>query len=57
VLCVYHGPQVGGPKTIIDDLKAMGIQVITTAINHTMDHYSQSQLPPAVEQARRALDG
>src|SRR6266436_7281347 len=33
----YHGPQVGGPKTIIDDLKAMGIRVMTTANNHTMD--------------------
>ena len=27
----------GGPKTIIDDLKAMGIRVMTTANNHTMD--------------------
>ena len=33
----YHGPQAGGPKTIIDDLKAMGIRVMTTANNHTMD--------------------
>jgi poly-gamma-glutamate capsule biosynthesis protein CapA/YwtB (metallophosphatase superfamily) len=33
----YHGPSVGGPKTIIDDLKAMGIRVMTTANNHTMD--------------------
>ena len=33
----YHGPAAGGPKTIIDDLKAMGIRVMTTANNHTMD--------------------
>jgi poly-gamma-glutamate capsule biosynthesis protein CapA/YwtB (metallophosphatase superfamily) len=33
----YHGPLVGGPKTIIDDLKTMGIRVMTTANNHTMD--------------------
>jgi poly-gamma-glutamate capsule biosynthesis protein CapA/YwtB (metallophosphatase superfamily) len=33
----YHGPLTGGPKTIIDDLKAMGIRVMTTANNHTMD--------------------
>jgi poly-gamma-glutamate capsule biosynthesis protein CapA/YwtB (metallophosphatase superfamily) len=33
----YHGPPAGGPKTIIDDLKAMGIRVMTTANNHTMD--------------------
>ena len=33
----YHGPQAGGPKTIIGDLKAMGIRVMTTANNHTMD--------------------
>jgi poly-gamma-glutamate synthesis protein (capsule biosynthesis protein) len=33
----YHGPPAGGPKSIIDDLKAMGIRVMTTANNHTMD--------------------
>jgi poly-gamma-glutamate capsule biosynthesis protein CapA/YwtB (metallophosphatase superfamily) len=33
----YHGPQVGAAKTILDDLKAMGIRVMTTANNHTMD--------------------
>lgn len=33
----YHGPEAGGPTTIIDDLKAMGIRVMTTANNHTMD--------------------
>src|SRR5258708_28261192 len=33
----YQGPQAGGPKTIIGDLKAMGIRVMTTANNHTMD--------------------
>src|SRR5260370_516188 len=37
----YHGPQLGGPKTIIDDLKAMGIRVMTTANNHTMDGGSE----------------
>ena len=33
----YHGPAAGGPKSIIDDVKAMGIRVMTTANNHTMD--------------------
>ena len=33
----YHGPPAGGPKSIIDDVKAMGIRVMTTANNHTMD--------------------
>jgi poly-gamma-glutamate capsule biosynthesis protein CapA/YwtB (metallophosphatase superfamily) len=37
----YHGPQAGGPKTIIDDLKMMGIRVMTTANNHTMDGGSE----------------
>jgi poly-gamma-glutamate capsule biosynthesis protein CapA/YwtB (metallophosphatase superfamily) len=37
----YHGLQVGGPKTIIDDLKSMGIRVMTTANNHTMDGGSE----------------
>jgi poly-gamma-glutamate capsule biosynthesis protein CapA/YwtB (metallophosphatase superfamily) len=37
----YHGPPAGGPKTIIDDLKAMGIRVMTTANNHTMDAGSE----------------
>jgi hypothetical protein len=37
----YHGPPTGGPKTIIDDLKAMGIKVMTTANNHTMDGGSE----------------
>ena len=27
----YHSPAAGGPKTIVDDLKAMGIRVMTTA--------------------------
>ena len=33
----YHGPQTGGPRAVVDDLKAMGIRVMTTANNHTMD--------------------
>jgi len=37
----YHGPPAGGPKTIIDDLKAMGIRVMTTSNNHTMDGGSE----------------
>jgi poly-gamma-glutamate capsule biosynthesis protein CapA/YwtB (metallophosphatase superfamily) len=37
----YHGPRAGGPKTIIDDLKAMGIRVMTTSNNHTMDGGSE----------------
>jgi poly-gamma-glutamate synthesis protein (capsule biosynthesis protein) len=37
----YHGPEAGGPKTIIDDLKSMGIRVMTTANNHTMDGGSE----------------
>jgi poly-gamma-glutamate capsule biosynthesis protein CapA/YwtB (metallophosphatase superfamily) len=37
----YHGPKTGGPKTIIDDLKTMGIRVMTTSNNHTMDGGSE----------------
>jgi poly-gamma-glutamate synthesis protein (capsule biosynthesis protein) len=37
----YHGPPAGGPKSIIDDLKAMGIRVMTTSNNHTMDGGSE----------------
>jgi poly-gamma-glutamate capsule biosynthesis protein CapA/YwtB (metallophosphatase superfamily) len=37
----YHGPPAGGPRTIIDDLKAMRITVMTTANNHTMDGGSE----------------
>ena len=33
----YHGPRTGGPKSIIDDLKLMGIRVMTTANNHSYD--------------------
>ena len=33
----YRGPNAGGPRSIVDDLKAMGIRVMTTANNHTMD--------------------
>ena len=33
----YRGPNVGGPRAVVDDLKAMGIRVMTTANNHTMD--------------------
>ena len=42
----YHGPGpvVGGSKTIIDDLKAMGIRVMTTANNHTMDGGNEGML-------------
>ena len=31
----YHGPNAGGPRAVVDDLKAMGIRVMTTANNHT----------------------
>jgi poly-gamma-glutamate synthesis protein (capsule biosynthesis protein) len=37
----YHGPQAGGPKTIVEDLKALEIRVMTTANNHTMDGGSE----------------
>src|SRR5580704_13449080 len=37
----YHGSPAGGPKSIIDDLKAMGIRVMTTSNNHTMDGGSE----------------
>lgn len=33
----YHGPHVGGPKTIVNDLKSMCIRVMTTSNNHSMD--------------------
>ena len=49
----YHGPQVGGPKTIIDDLKAMGIRVMTTANNHTMDGGNEGMFRPTGCSMRR----
>jgi poly-gamma-glutamate capsule biosynthesis protein CapA/YwtB (metallophosphatase superfamily) len=33
----YHGPQAGAPRAAIDDIKSMGIRVMTTSNNHTMD--------------------
>jgi hypothetical protein len=32
----YHGPPAGGPKTIIDDLKAMAVRVMTASNRWTV---------------------
>jgi len=33
----FHGPLSGGPKSVVDELKRMGVRIMTTANNHTMD--------------------
>ena len=33
----FRGPIVGGPKSVVDELKIMGVRIMTTANNHTMD--------------------
>jgi poly-gamma-glutamate capsule biosynthesis protein CapA/YwtB (metallophosphatase superfamily) len=34
---IFHGTRSGNPKSIVDELKRMGIRIVTTANNHTMD--------------------
>src|SRR5215469_16525048 len=34
---IFHGTRSGAPKSVIDDLKRMGVRIMTTANNHTMD--------------------
>ena len=33
----FRGPLAGGPKSVVDELKNMGVRIMTTANNHTMD--------------------
>jgi poly-gamma-glutamate capsule biosynthesis protein CapA/YwtB (metallophosphatase superfamily) len=33
----FRGPLAGGPKSVVDELKIMGVRIMTTANNHTMD--------------------
>ena len=33
----FRGPLTGGPKSVVDELKIMGVRIMTTANNHTMD--------------------
>jgi poly-gamma-glutamate capsule biosynthesis protein CapA/YwtB (metallophosphatase superfamily) len=33
----FRGPLAGGPKSVVDELKIMGVRISTTANNHTMD--------------------
>lgn len=33
----FRGPIAGGPKSVVDELKIMGVRIMTTANNHTMD--------------------
>src|SRR5262245_37439005 len=33
----FRGPLSGGPKSVVDELKRMGVRIMTTANNHTMD--------------------
>jgi capsule synthesis protein PGA_cap len=34
---IFHGTRSGNPKSIVDELKRMGVRIVTTANNHTMD--------------------
>jgi poly-gamma-glutamate synthesis protein (capsule biosynthesis protein) len=34
---IFHGTRSGAPKSVVDDLKRMGVRIMTTANNHTMD--------------------
>lgn len=33
----FSGPLAGGPRSVVDELKRMGIRIMTTANNHTLD--------------------
>jgi poly-gamma-glutamate capsule biosynthesis protein CapA/YwtB (metallophosphatase superfamily) len=33
----FRGPLGGGPESVVDELKIMGVRIMTTANNHTMD--------------------
>src|SRR5438309_281063 len=33
----FRGPLAGGPKSVVNELKRMGIRIMTTANNHTLD--------------------
>ena len=33
----FRGPLAGGPKSVVNDLKRMGVRIMTDANNHTLD--------------------
>src|SRR6266850_5055977 len=33
----FRGRVAGGPRSVVDELKIMGVRIMTTANNHTMD--------------------
>src|SRR5881296_1731477 len=33
----FHGPLAGGPKSVVNELKRMGVRIMTDANNHTLD--------------------
>src|SRR5215831_15081905 len=33
----FRGPLAGGPKSVVNELKRMGVRIMTTANNHTLD--------------------
>jgi hypothetical protein len=33
----FRGPLAGGPKSVVDELKRMGVRIMTDANNHTLD--------------------
>ena len=33
----FRGPLAGGPKSVVDELKRMGVRIMTDANNHTFD--------------------
>jgi poly-gamma-glutamate capsule biosynthesis protein CapA/YwtB (metallophosphatase superfamily) len=33
----FHGPLAGGPKSVVNELKRMGVRIMTDANNHTFD--------------------
>jgi poly-gamma-glutamate synthesis protein (capsule biosynthesis protein) len=33
----FQGPLAGGPKSVVDELKNMGVRIMTSANNHSMD--------------------
>jgi poly-gamma-glutamate synthesis protein (capsule biosynthesis protein) len=48
---IFHGTRSGAPKSAIDELKRMGVRIMTTANNHTMDFGE-----PGMLETNRLLD-
>src|SRR5437016_14481037 len=47
----FHGTRAGAPKSAIDELKRMGVRIMTTANNHTLDFG-----PEGMFETQRLLD-